>query len=192
MPNITIIIKHDEEILSSLTELLNNLKNIFNTLLENVQINNSHIINELFKNCASSILEEYIKSLIKNISDENLKRHFSFDTNKWYDFKYDNTQIKIIAFEKDNNYSSTKLTSSQYTHRKDMIYVSVVYSIENNLLTIDDILVTGSDDIRIKYDRVIYNSIIGSSNIDDNDNESDYNQSGNNEGGNNQNIEHDS
>ena len=168
MQNITIIIKNDEEILSSLIELLNNLKNIFNTLLENVQINNSHIINELFKNCAGYILTEYVILFIKNITDEKIKKHFTFDENKWYDFKYDNYPIKIITFESGDAYSFTKLTETQYNHRKDFIYVSLVYSIEGNSLTITEQLITTSDNVRIKYDKVLYNSVCIPNEIPDN------------------------
>ena len=157
--NITIKIKDNKEISSALRELLNNLGNYFNTLLENFQLNNSNIVDELFKNCAGYILTEYVILLIKNITDEKIKKHFTFDENKWYDFKYDNYPIKIITFESDDAYSFTKLTSTQYNHRKDLIYISLVYSIEGNSLTITEQLITTSDNVRIKYDKVLYDSV---------------------------------
>ena len=157
--NITIKIKDNKEISSALRELLNNLGNYFNTLLENFQLNNSNIVDELFKNCAGYILTEYVILLIKNITDEKIKKHFTFDENKWYDFKYDNYPIKIITFESGDAYSFTKLTSTQYNHRKDLIYVSLVYSIEGNSLTITKQLITTSDNVRVKYDKVLYDSV---------------------------------
>ena len=67
-----------------------------------------------------------------------------------------------------------------------MIYVSLVYSIgENNSLSIINKLVTTSDNIRIKYDKVIYNYLFNSNNNEPNEDEDD-NESGNNESGNNE------
>ena len=130
---------------------------------------------------------EYVKLIIKYTSNEMLKQHFSFDKNKWYDFKYDNYPVKIITFKENNRYSCTTLSLSQYTFRKDMIYVSLVYSIgENNSLSIINKLVTTSDNIRIKYDKVIYNYLFNSNNNEPNEDEDDDNESGNNESGNNE------
>jgi len=183
--NITIIIKNNEDISSAINELLHNINEAFNILLDNFHMNISNMINELFENSAGYILIEYIKLIIKYTSNERLKRHFLFNKNKWYDFKYDGYPVKIITFKENNYYSCTTLSSSQYNYRKDMIYVSLVYSIgENNSLSIIDKLVTTSDNIRIKYDKVIYNSIFNSNN--DEPNESGNNESGNNEPGNNE------
>ena len=184
--NITIIIKNNEDESSIINELLHNINEAFNILLNNFHLNISDMIDELFENSAGYILIEYIKLIIKYTSNERLKNHFSFDKNKWYDFKYDNYPVKIITFKENNNYSSTTLSLSQYNFRKDMIYVSLVYSIgENNSLSIINKLVTTSDNIRIKYDKVIYNYLFNSNNNEPNEDEDD-NESGNNESGNNE------
>jgi len=158
MKDIIIELKGNDQI--SLTKsLLDELKETFNNLLQNFRLGNSNITNQLFKKCAGYILEEYIKLLLQNISSPEYVNHFKFNDNKWYDFKYDNTPIKIITFEEDAYYSSTTLSSSQYENRKDMIFISLVYTITNDSLTISDIFVTNGKNISISYDKVLYNSV---------------------------------
>ena len=159
MKNIIILIK-DEEGISLSNPTLNELKNTFNTLLQNFQLGTSNIVDELLDQCAGKILEEFIKINIKNITSPDIKKHFKFLDNKWYDFKYDNNQVKIITFKEDEPYSSTVLSATQYENRKDMIFVSIVYSINNNSLSISNIFVTNGNKIRTNYDQVIYDSIL--------------------------------
>ena len=166
MKNIVILIKDDEGISLS-NSILNELKNTFNTLLQNFQLNNSSITDQLFENCAGTILEEYIKINIQNISSPELKNHFKFNDDKWYDFKYDNNQVKIITFKEGEYLSSTVLSASQYENRKDMIFISIIYTINNNSITITDILTTNGKDIKTSNDKVLYNSIINAPVIPD-------------------------
>jgi len=166
MKNIVILIKDDEGISLS-NSILNELKNTFNTLLQNFQLSNSSITDQLFENCAGTILEEYIKINIQNISSPELKNHFKFNDDKWYDFKYDNVKTKIITFKEDAYYSSTTLSATQYENRKDMIFISIIYSINNNSITITDILTTNGKDIKTSNDKVLYNSIINAPVIPD-------------------------
>lgn len=160
MKNIVILIKDDEEGISLSNPMLNELKDIFNTLLTNFQLGNSNITDQLFENCAGYILEEYMKLNLQNISSPELKKHFKFSENKWYDFKYDNTQVKLLTFKEDSAYSTTTLSSTQYENRKDMLFISMVYTISNNALTITEILVTDGKDIKVSNDKVLYSSVI--------------------------------
>jgi len=160
MKNIVILIKDDEEGISLSNPMLNELKDTFNTLLTNFQLGNSNITDQLFENCAGYILEEYMKLNLQNISSPELKKHFKFSENKWYDFKYDNTQVKLLTFKEDSAYSTTILSSSQYENRKDMLFISMVYTISNNALTITEILVTDGKDIKVSNDKVLYSSVI--------------------------------
>lgn len=166
MKNIVILIKDDEGISLS-NSMFNDLQDTFNTLLQNFQLGNSGITGQLFENCAGIILEEYIRLNVQSISSPDLKKHFKFNTDKWYDFKYDNTQIKLVTFKEGEPYSSTVLSSSQYENRKDMIFVSIIYTITNNSLTISDILVTSGNDIKISNDRILYNSVINATIVPD-------------------------
>jgi hypothetical protein len=104
---------------------------------------------------------------IQNISSPELKNHFKFNDDKWYDFKYDNVKTKIITFKEDAYYSSTTLSATQYENRKDMIFISIIYSINNNSITITDILTTNGKDIKTSNDKVLYNSIINAPVIPD-------------------------
>ena len=160
MKNIVILIKDDEEGISLSNPMLNELKDTFNTLLTNFQLGNSNITDQLFENCAGYILEEYMKLNLQNISSPELKKHFKFSENKWYDFKYDNTQVKLLTFKEDSVYSTTTLSSTQYENRKDMLFISMVYTISNNALTITEILVTDGKDIKVSNDKVLYSSVI--------------------------------
>ena len=160
MKNIVILIKDDEEGISLSNPMLNELKDTFNTLLTNFQLGNSNITDQLFENCAGYILEEYMKLNLQNISSPELKKHFKFSENKWYDFKYDNTQVKLLTFKEDSTYSTTTLSSTQYENRKDMLFISMVYTISNNALTITEILVTDGKDIKVSNDKVLYSSVI--------------------------------
>ena len=159
MKNIVILIKDDEGISLS-NPMLNELKETFNTLLVNFQLGNSNVTDQLFENCAGYILEEYIKLSLQNISSQDIRKHFKFNDNKWYDFKYDNTQVKLLTFQEDSIYSTTTLSSTQYENRKDMLFVSIIYTISNNALTITEILVTNGKDIKISNDKVLYSSVI--------------------------------
>ena len=159
MKNIVILIKDDEGISLS-NPMLNELKETFNTLLVNFQLGNSNVTDQLFENCAGYILEEYIKLSLQNISSPDIRKHFKFNDNKWYDFKYDNTQVKLLTFREDSVYSTTTLSSTQYENRKDMLFVSIIYTISNNALTITEILVTNGKDIKISNDKVLYSSVI--------------------------------
>ena len=159
MKNIVIFINDDEGISLS-NPMLNELKETFNTLLVNFQLGNSNVTDQLFENCAGYILEEYIKLSLQNISSPDIRKHFKFNDNKWYDFKYDNTQVKLLTFREDSVYSTTTLSSTQYENRKDMLFVSIIYTISNNALTITEILVTNGKDIKISNDKVLYSSVI--------------------------------
>jgi len=158
MKNIVILIKDDEGVSLS-NPLLNELKSTFNTLLQNLQLATSNITDELLEQCAGKILEEFIKINIKNISSADLKKHFKFIDDKWYDFKYDNNQVKIITFKEGEYLSSTVLSASQYENRKDMIFVSIIYTIENDSLSIKNVYVTNGNKVKINYDKVLYDSI---------------------------------
>ncbi len=161
MKNIVILIKDDENNISLSNPILNNLKNAFNVLLTNFQLYNSNIIDELFENCAGYILEEYIKIKLnnQNITSPDIKNHFKFYNDKWYDFKYDNVNIKLLTFKQGEEYSTNTLSATQYDNRKDMLFVSIVYNITDNALTIENIFVSNGNDIKIKNDRVLYSSI---------------------------------
>ena len=159
MKNIVILIKNDEELVLS-NDILDRIKNTFNDLLINFQLGNSNITDQLFENCAGYILEEYIKLNLQNISSPDIKNHFKFSENKWYDFKYDNTRVKILTFKKDSQYSSTILSASQTENKKDMLFISIIYNIDNGALTIENILVTDGKDIKISNDKVLYSSVI--------------------------------
>lgn len=158
MRNIVILIKDDEGVSLS-NPILNELKNTFNVLLQNLQLSASNITDELLEQCAGKILEEFIKINIKNISSADLKKHFKFIDDKWYDFKYDNNQVKIITFKEGEYLSSTVLSASQYENRKDMIFVSIIYTIENDSLSIKNVYVTNGNKVKINYDKVLYDSI---------------------------------
>lgn len=140
--------------------LLDELKTTFNTLLENLQLSIGGITDELIDKCAGYVLEECIKLNIKDISSPDIKDHFKFIDNKWYDFKYDNNPIKIISFKEGEQYSSTMLSASQYENRENLIFISIIYSINDNSISISDILVTRGYKVKVKYDRVVYSSVI--------------------------------
>ena len=159
MKNIVILIKDDEGISLS-NPMLNDLKDTFNILFANFRLGNSNLTDQLFENCAGYILEEYMKLNLQNISSPELRKHFKFSENKWYDFKYDNTQIKLLTFKENSTYSTTTLSSTQYENRKDMLFISMFYNISNNALTITEILVTDGKDIKVSNDKVLYSSII--------------------------------
>ena len=166
--NIIIELKTNETV-SFVRTMIDDLKDTFNTLLQSFQLSNmfedvipdnDSLNDQLFENCIGYILEEYIKLHLKNISSPEFVKHFKFNNDRWYDFKYDNTQIKLLTFKKDSLYSTTSLTNLQYEHRKEMIFISIVYAISGNSLTIDEILITNGKNVKVNNDKVLYSSVI--------------------------------
>ena len=162
MKNIVIIIKDVE--VPQYNPIINGIKDTFNLLLQNFELNNSAIIGELFENCAGHILEEYIKLQISHITSAELKNHFKTSTNYSYDFKYDNQPVKLITFNSENNYSDNMLSKTQLESAltNDLMFLCLIYSINENTITISDIKFVDGYRIKTSDDKILYASLIES------------------------------
>jgi len=164
---ICIYIKGNEEEIYK-NPIIDSIKQSFNLLLENVEINNQSINGQLFEKCAGHILEEYIKSNLSNISSPDIKRHFTLKDNKYYDFKYDLYNVKILTFNESKEYSDNYLSRKQlqYADTNDLMFLCIIYTINENTIRISNIkFVDGSslfttNAIYKENDKVIYSKLI--------------------------------
>lgn len=134
------LLKGDQE-KNNENPIIDSIKESFNILLENVEISNISMNESLFEKCAGSILEEYIKLNLSNITSSEIKRHFTFKDNKYYDFKYDLNKIKIITFNKLNEYSDNYLSRKLIYEaaNNNLMFLFIVYTINENKIKISNI-----------------------------------------------------